>query len=118
MSLTKRILFDKDPFYDEARRKLSESIADHCSQFTFRIARNRRNSDKSSRRHWDYLWPISVEIAAKELNAESIEINAGIHFRTAKEMEAVKSLAEHIWGDGTSRHRVIKRLGTTTKPLA
>jgi len=96
MSLTKRIFIDKDPAYDEVRRRTAQSVSEHCAQFEFRVAGNRRNA-AGHRPHWDPFWPGALEGAVTVLGLESLNINGGKFFRTEEERASVLTLAETLW---------------------
>lgn len=96
MGLTKRIWIERDPAYEDFRRRHLDAAKLH--EFTFRIPTHRKNSMASSPR-WCPLWRRCLEIAAERLNFEHRWINAGMFFRTQVERDAVAALAETLRGE-------------------
>lgn len=110
MSLTKRIWIDRDPAYEDVRRKYAEEAATARSQFTFRLATRRRNK-LASRPHWDPLWSASLGQVAKELKIDAVNVNGGMFFRTAEDRDAVELLAQKLWAEMDARFRGTRKPG-------
>jgi|SRR5579871_1672322 len=98
MSLTKRILFGKDPADDHFRRRMAKESAAYLVQFSFRVPM-RRKSKGGGRPHWDRRWPIGLELAVRDLKLEVVRVNGGMLFRTADQRDAVLRKAERYWAD-------------------
>ena len=97
MSMTKRILFGRNPADDPVRERMRRDTADYLESFTHRIPMKRRA--KHGPRYWDSLWPYSLERARLELEIEVVRINGGMFTREAAERDAVLSRPEAIWRD-------------------
>lgn len=104
MSLTKRIWIEKDPAYEEVRRRYAEEAWQHIREFKFRAPLRRRNRCASGP-HWDPLWPRSLERAAKDLELEVVRVNNGMFFRTSEQRDAALALAEDHWRQEVARRR-------------
>lgn len=102
MSLTKRIWFDRDPAYDELRKRRAQEAWAYREQFTFRIATRRKS--KIGARHWDPFWTSCLLQAANELGIETVNVNNGMFLRTKSDQELVKARAEAIWIESHSSH--------------
>ena len=110
MGLTKRIFIDKDPAYEDVRRRAAREASDYCAQFTHRIATKRRNAI-GDRPHWDPFWSNALQQAGKALAIETVNINGGMFFKTDADRVAVLALAETTWRDSIDRYtaRISKR---------
>lgn len=93
MSYSKRVLFGDDPADDAARRHIAETTAKYLEPFQFKVPTRRRNRRKVGP-YWDGAWPSIVAAAAKNLNIDSVQINDQRCFKTQKDADAVKALAE------------------------
>lgn len=103
--MAKRILFDRNPLDDAYRAKLKQETSEYVSQFSFRIARRRRNREGAG--YWDNKWPISLQKAIRDLELDSIILNDGQMFRSDADREAALKLAEEIQAD--FENRILKR---------
>lgn len=96
MSISKRILFDKNPVDDLIRERLRSQSRDYAAQFTFRIPTRRKNPAPGS--YWDRIWPLSLSKAEKELGIEALHVNDSIMVRTAADQAALLARAKEIYG--------------------
>ena len=113
MSMSKRLLFDRNPLDDAYRAKLRQETREYISQFPFRIARRRRNREGGG--YWDNKWWISLEKAVRDIGLDSIVVNDGQMFRSNADREAALKLAEEIRAD--FENRVIKKKTLPSSPL-
>lgn len=97
MSMSKRLLFDRNPLDDTAREQLKRQTAGYLGEFTNRLAMKRKA--KQSAKYWDQYWPMSVEQATRELGFEVVRVNDGLFTRTENERDAIKDRAEVIWAE-------------------
>lgn len=94
MSMTKRILFGRNPIDDPIRERMRREASEYVKDFTHRIAMNRRNP--VGRPYWDPLWHSSLNRAARELEIEVVRINGGMFTREVAQRDAIKARAEII----------------------
>lgn len=95
MSVSKRLLFDKNPADDPVRGRMGAQRGEYLAQFTFRIPTRRKNP--ISGRRWDSLWPLSLSKAEAELGIDAVRVNDGIMVRTATDKEALLARAQEIY---------------------
>lgn len=104
MSLTKRILFDKDPAHNEIRKKIFGDPAEVIPQYPFGAPLRRKNRLADSP-HWDPLWPRRLAIAAEELKNDQITVNSRMMFRTKEARDATMQRAEQLWAEELQRRK-------------
>lgn len=95
MSASKRLFFDRNSLDDPVRASMQCATANYLSEFTHRLPMKRRAT--KGLRHWDKLWPISVEQAVRELGVDVVRINGGMFTRLVAERDAIKCRAEELW---------------------
>ena len=95
MSMSKRLLFDRNPLDEPYRERMRREAWERMEGFTHRIATRRRNP--AGRPYWDPLWPSSLSRAARELKIEVVLINDGMFTREGPECDSIKARAETIW---------------------
>lgn len=93
MGLTKRIFIERDPAYEEVRRRYAEDFERHRKEFPFRIGTRRRNR-KATKPYWDATWRIVLQRAVKQLGLEVLWVNDRIFLRTSIDLELLKARAE------------------------
>jgi hypothetical protein len=103
MSLTKRVLFGKDPALDQIRRRIGEENWAYVDKFPFRVPMRRRNKGAGTPQ-WDRHWPISLERAVEELKLEVVRVNEGMFFRSEHQRDAAVRLAESSWNRSARRN--------------
>ncbi|WP_440657746.1 hypothetical protein [Ensifer adhaerens] len=96
MSISKRILFERDPNDDAARAEINARVAEAISDFSFKVPLRRKNQLSASPR-WDPFWPNCVMQAAKDLGVKVKCVNDQVCTRTREEAVGVKKVAESIW---------------------
>ncbi|MCG6122971.1 MAG: hypothetical protein MEP57_09795 [Microvirga sp.] len=97
MSMSKRLLFDRNPLDDEAQGRMRRETADNLAEFTHRLAMKRKGN--STARYWDPRWPMSIEQAVSELGIDVIRVNDGMFTREEVERDEILERAEEIWRD-------------------
>ena len=95
MSMSKRLLFDRNPRDDDARERLRLQTSSYLADFPHRLAMRRRA--RPDARYWDRRWPMSVEQAVRELDIEVVRINGGMFARERIERDQIITRAEEIW---------------------
>jgi hypothetical protein len=104
MSLTKRILFDKDPAHDEIREKIFGDPDEIIPQYPFGAPLRRKNRLAESP-HWDPLWPRRLHRTAEDLKHDHITVNSRMMFRTEEARDAVMGRAEQLWTEEITRQK-------------
>lgn len=96
MSITKRILFDRDTTFDGARARMRTDFETLQAEFPFRIA-GKRKARAGTSRYWDAWWPASLTRSAEALGIETLHINGGVFVRTEDERNTLQAAAERMW---------------------
>ena len=94
MSISKRVLFDKNPSDDGVRKRLAEAAAELRQEFRYRLTMKRKAVTGSQ--YWDRLWPLSIERAVRELGYDVLRVNDGLFTREREHIEAIKMRAQEI----------------------
>lgn len=95
MSMSKRLLFDRNPLDEPVRERMRREAAAFLEPFKYRIALKRRN--RAAHPYWDVSWRMSVSRAARELGFEVVTINDGLFTREMSERDAILARAEVLW---------------------
>lgn len=95
MSMTKRVWIDRDPAYEDVRKRHADEAWLHAKQFTFRIPTRRKNP-LGNRPRWDPIWPSALSQAAQGLGLDHVCINDGFFLRTEEEAANVRAKAKEI----------------------
>lgn len=102
MGLTKRIWFENDPDYEDVRKayrdEMIKDFEEKTKIYTFRLACGRFEKVDGKRR-LDRIWGFALAKAIRELDADCIQINEGVFFRTNEDLDQTKALAEKLRND-------------------
>lgn len=97
MGQTKKMLFERNPAHDEYRQRIAEESRIEWEEmekiYPLRLACTRFEMVNGKRKK-DRLWGVSLTQALKDLDADCIQINEGVFFRTEADLAQVKLLAE------------------------
>lgn len=99
MSMSKRLLFGRNPLDDQARERMRLETSDYLAEFPHRLAMKRKAGQGA--RNWDAGWPRSIEQAVHELGFEVVRVNGGMFTREQTERDLIRARAEEIWRDRT-----------------
>jgi len=99
MSMSKRLLFGRNPLDDEARERMRRETSSYLAAFPHRLAMKRKGGPGA--RYWDPRWPMSIEQAVRELGIEVVRVNGGMFTREEDERDGILARAEEIWRDRT-----------------
>lgn len=95
MSMSKRLIFGRNPLDAAARDRLRSQASDYLEEFPHRLAMKRKGG--MGTRYWDARWPMSVEQAVRELGFEIVRVNGGMFTREKTERDEICARAEEIW---------------------
>lgn len=96
MSISKRIYFDDDPAFDEAREEIRRSRNEYLSQFKFRIP-DTRFKTVGGRKRKDRFWSFALNEGESAVGAESVRINGGVWFKTQDDRDKVLTIANRVY---------------------
>jgi len=97
MSMSKRLLFDRNPLDDAARERMRRQTSGYLAKFPHRLAMKRKGGPGG--RYWDARWPMSIEQAVRELGFEVVRVSGGMFTREKTERDEILVRAEEIWRD-------------------
>ena len=100
MSMSKRLLFDRNPLDQATWERMRRETAGNLSGFVHRLPMKRKG--RGSARYWDRLWPLSVEQAVRELGFGVVRVNDGLFTREADQIARIKARAEEIYSERCS----------------
>ena len=103
MSMSKRILFGKEPLPESMRAERQRNLERLQSQFTVRIPTRRKNPFYG--RRWDPMWPGCLARAARDLGIESVHVNDGLFVASDSDAERIKEQAQKEWDEHARRLR-------------
>lgn len=102
MGLSKRIWIEQDPAYEAERQAYHDAAVkayeEKTKLYTFQLA-CRRFEKVGGKRKLDRIWNIALTKAVRELDADCIQINEGLFFKTKEDLHQTKALAEKLRND-------------------
>jgi hypothetical protein len=103
MSLFKAIWIERDPAFEDVRRKV-RAAGPKLEDYPWAVPLRRRNR-YAPRPYWDPFWPRRLHVAADDLGLDSIVVNSRMMFKTVVERNAAMARAEELWAQEIA-HRV------------